>query len=222
MAQTLKRKFPVLILCTALLLSLCGCQKGKTSLTFPFDSNDATYLETLYGKSLGDMAEEWDFSIEDLVEKPEGSGAWSLDRTVTIEGKEFTQTLMMSPDLFCGLEYRYDCDSAEEAAKLAETIYSDILEEYEAPAYEPLSSPNLLANEGVFDEMKTAQRGNWYEAWGRIGEISWLRMDVDIWVKEDKGLFSIRLTYRVVPEEWHRFEPGYQAPFPLFPVEEEQ
>ena len=186
MAQTLKRKFPVLILCTALLLSLCGCQKGKTSLTFPFDSKDVAYLETLYGKSLGDMAEEWDFSIEDLVEKPEGSGAWSLDRTVTIEGKEFTQTLMMSPDLFCGLEYRYDCDSAEEAAKLAETIYSDILEEYEA------------------------------------GEISWLRMDVDIWVKEDKGLFSIRLTYRVVPEEWHRFEPGYQAPFPLFPVEEEQ
>ena len=219
MVQILKRKFPALILCAVFLLTaLCGCQQKKSLSEFPFDDKGVAYLETLYGKSLEDMAKEWDFSIEDLVETP--VGAWSMDKKIPIEGKEFTQTLMMSPDLFCGFEYRYDCGSAEEVAGLAEAIYADIVEEYGAPAYEPLSGPNLLANEGVFDEMKTAQRGSWYEAWGRIGEISWLRMDVDIWAKEDKGLYSIRLTYRVVPEEWHRFEPGYEAPFALFPIEE--
>ena len=44
MAQTLKRKFPALILCAALLLGLCGCQKQKAAPAFPFDSKGVAYL----------------------------------------------------------------------------------------------------------------------------------------------------------------------------------
>ncbi len=222
MVQTLKRKFPVLILCTALLLGLCGCQKQKAAPAFPFDSKGVAYLETLYGKTLEEMAEEWDFSVENLVERPVGSGAWSMDKTVVIEGKEFTQTLMIDTGSgkFCGFEYSYYCDSAEELSELTEAIHTKCLKEYGTPAYDPSSDPSSLSTEGAFEKIKTARRGGGQEVWGRIGEISWFRMNIQLWVGEE--LFCLRLTYRVVPEEWHRFVPGVEAPFALFPVEEEQ
>lgn len=219
MCQFLNKKLPALILCIALLLGLCGCQKQKTALTFPLDSEAVDYLETLYGKTLGEMAKEWDFSVESLVEKPVGSGAWWMDQTTAIEGEEFTQTLMIDLEsgMFCGLEYRCYFDSAEEAGEMAETLYAQALEEYGEPAYEAESGSNLLANKGIFDQIKGG-RSSGHEVWGRLGEISWFEMNVDILA--DSDFFCIRLTYRVVPEEWHRFVPGYQAPFALFPVEE--
>ena len=30
--------------------------------------------------------------------------------------------------------------------------------------------------------------------------------------------FSIELTYRVLPEEWYRFEPGYEPRIPMGPI----
>lgn len=219
MKQIWSKRFPALILCAVLLFTLCGCQKtNPLSENFPLDNKSIGSLEAMYGKTLEEAGKEWDFSLDELTEIPAGSGAWSLDRTITIEGKEFTPTLMMSPDMFCGFAYSYQGESAEETAELAEAIYAKLLEEYGTPAYKASSGPNLLGREGVFDEMRSASAGelhSWYEVWGVIGKISWFRMDVDIW--EAQELFSIRLTYRVLPEEWHRFEPGYTAPYSLSP-----
>lgn len=222
MYQTWKKKLSALLLCGALLFTLCGCQRQKAAPAFPFDSKGIAYLETLYGKTLKEMAEEWDFSLESLVERPVGSGAWSMDKKVAIEGKDFTQTLMIDPDsgMFCGFEYSYYCDSGEELAQLTEAIHTKCLEEYGTPAYDPSSDPSSLSTEGVFEKMKTAKQGGGQEVWGRIGEISWFRMNIELWASE--GIFCLRLAYRVVPEEWHRFVPGFEAPFALFPVEEEE
>ena len=230
MAQILGKKFPALILCAALLLMLCGCGRENSTSPeakenpfpgLPLDSESVASLEAAYGKSIHELEEEWDFLMEDLVEELTGSGIWSLDRKIEAEGKDFWQSLLVNKeDMLTGFWFRLYCDSAEEAAEIAEVLYRAAVEEYGEPHDKNLSG-RLLTRENAFDEMRKYD-GCWGIMWP-VGEISYLDMlvrmnDVDVGTNQDRQFFSIELTYRVLPEEWHRFVPGYEARFPMGPI----
>ena len=230
MAQILGKKFPALILCAALLLMLCGCGRENSTSPeakenpfpgLPLDSESVASLEAAYGKGIHELEEEWDFLMEDLVEELTGSGIWSLDRKIEAGGKDFWQSLLVDKeDMLTGFWFRLYCDSAEEAAEIAEVLYRAAVEEYGEAKPGDLTSSSFLDG-SVFDKIRNAGDSYWSKwcAWNiawPVGEISYLQMQVR--VNEDRQFFSIELTYRVLPEEWHRFEPGYEARFPMGPV----
>lgn len=221
MAQILGKKFLALALCAALLLMLCGCGRKNPFPDLPLDSESVASLEAAYGKSIHELEEEWDFSMEDLVEEKIGLGRWSLDRKIEVEGKDFWQSLLVNKeDMLTGFWFCRYCDSAEETAEIAEALYRAAVEEYGEPNGKNLAG-RLLNRENAFDEMRKRD-GCWGIMWP-VGEISYLEMlvrmnDVDLSVNEDRQFFSIELTYRVLPEEWHRFMPGYEARIPMGPI----
>lgn len=210
------RRSLAFFLCAALLVTICGCRKKNPFSDLPLDNESVISLETMWGKSFSELEEEWDFSLEDLVEEVTGSGRWSLERKMKVGGKDFWQSLLVAKNnMLSGFVFRCYCDSAEEVAEIAEMLYLAAVEEYGKAKHGHLTSPNFLDNEGVFDEIKKSREGGWDIAWA-VGEFSYLSMQVGI--RGDEKSFIIELKYSVLPEEWHRFDPEYKSSVSLGPT----
>lgn len=152
--------------CAALLVTVCGCGKRAASLV-PLDSESVASLEAMYGKSIRELGEEWDFSMEDLLEERIGLGRWSLDRKIEAGGKDFWQSLLVDQfdqkDMLTGFWFGRYCDSAEEAAEVAEVLYRAAVEEYGEPNGKNISGL-LLNRENAFDEIRE-YGGSWNIMW---------------------------------------------------------
>lgn len=191
----MSKKFSFLILCVVLLAALCGCQKKENLFPdFPFDSETLASLESMYGKSLEEVREEWHLSEKDMTERV--AGVWYLKNPAVMKGKEFTQSLLTNipSDTLYGFECMCYCDSAKEAAELAEAFYLDGIKAYGTPSgYFPLS----LSLEGAFDEIRNPKDTKYnfkYERWYDISELS--QFDLDIYVWEAEKYYAVRLTHR--------------------------
>lgn len=215
MKQMWSKRFPALVLCVVILITLCGCQKKAESLdNLPLDSESAAYMESLYGLSKEDAIKEFGLSETDVTEV--WAGLVCINEPITILEKEFTKGLDidLTSELFCGMVYTCNCNSAEEVAELAEALYLAVVEEYGVPKHKYLSGPSFLCNEGIFDEIRTSSSGGWDDSWV-VGEISWLSMSVT--VREENEIFRVGLQYEVLPEEWPRFDPDFKPLYPLGP-----
>lgn len=219
MKQILNRRLLAFLLCAALLVTICGCQKKTKQLDSPpLDKESVAYLESLFGITPQELLEELGLSEKDVTEKLPGL-VW-INQPIVVEGKEFTKVLAFSsgePELakFNSFQYRRDCENAEETAEVAEAVYLAAVEEYGKAKHGHLTGPSFLDNEGVFDEIRKAKGGGWNIAWV-VGEFSYLLMEV--MVDEDEEWFTVELKYSVLPEEWHRFDPEYKSSVSLGPT----
>lgn len=214
MFQIRNRKFPALILCVALLAALCGCQKQEPLDELPLNSESVARMESLYGLGLGSLIEELEIPEQDIVEIPTGGGVWYLNEPIVMAEKNFTKSFYVG-DKFYGIGYRCDCENAEETAEVAEALYLAAVEEYGKAKHGHLTGPGFLDNEGVFDVIRQSWNGGWNIAWV-VGEFSYVQMNVRVW--EDERVFTVELNYRVLPEEWYHFEPGFKASYALGPT----
>ena len=208
MIQTLRKRFPVLILCAVLLAALCGCQEQSEYQDqnlfpdFPLSSESIASMEAMYGKTLEEVGEEWGFSEEELTERLKG--IWYLKKPAVIREKQFTQSLRthLSSDTFYSLEYICHCASAEETADLAEALYADLVEAYGEPIHDEESGVNYLYREGAFDAIRNPEDDKFharYGQWENIGEFSQFTMNINTWQAQE--IYTILLTYRVYRDE---------------------
>jgi len=217
MKQILNRKLLALILCIVILVTLCGCQKKTKQLDNPpLDDESVAYLESVFGMTPDDIIAELGLSEKEYEEKIP-PGLVYINEPITIVGKEFTKALVFTSGnvekaKINGLRYSCDCEDAEETAEVAEALYLAAVEEYGKAKHEHGVSPSYLDNEGVFDEIRKAESGGWYIGW-LVGEFSLSRINVRI----EEGKSFIELEYFVLPEEWHRFEPGHKSTISLGP-----
>lgn len=210
------------LLCIALLLTLCGCQKKPLDHP-PLDEEGAAYLESLYGMAPEEAAVELGLSEEDYDELILGQ-LFRIHKPITIAGKKFTKELAVSYNdselaKLTGIRYRCMCESAEEVGELAEAVYLALVEQYGEIKGHVYVANECLCGEGVFDEIRKGSEGlrkyqsnTWVEAWC-VGEFSYVRMTVGVWDEEEE--FSVALGYYPLPEEIRRIDPdfGNRAPF---------
>ena len=243
MIKTWKRKLSALVLCLALLLTLCGCrtkQSDDVSLfSLPLDEASINYLESaIFGKSPDDIIEELGLS-EDEYEEMIPPGLLIVERPITAAGKEFSEipeiyngrrlvTFIFSSgvreEAMCSsVVYRCRCESAEELAELAEAAYQDAEKRYGmGPNHGHFTSLDYLCGEGVFDAIRESGDdkflqyigGGWGETWV-VGEYSYL--DIAVFSGGERGGFEVEWSYTMLPEEWTRFYPELKPRFYLRP-----
>lgn len=236
MVKTWKRRFSALVLCTTLLLTLCGCQKTAQFETenldhLLLDDETLAYIESLYGLEQEEAMKKLGLSEEDaaVTEYPKQNlvdivwtGPVYINEPTAVPEKEFTKELgshsRTAP--FYSIVYNCDCDNAEETADIAEALYRAAEERYGmGPNHGHFTTMDYLCSEGVFDEIRESGDhetrkdigGGWSEAWV-VGEYSYLTLSV--WVTGKYGNWagrngrcSIELKYAILPEEGTHFDP---------------
>lgn len=209
------------LLCIALLLTLCGCQKKPLDHP-PFDEEGAAYLESLYGMAPEEVLAELGLSEEDHDELTL-SGLVRVHKPITVGGKKFTKEFGFSYNdselaKFTGIRYRCICEGAEEVGEVAEAVYLALVEQYgEIKGH--VFGNECLCGEGVFDEVRKGSEGlrkyqnnTWTEAWC-VGELSYVKMIVSVWNEPER--FVIELEYWPLPEEIHRIDPDFEFRLPF-------
>lgn len=196
MKRIWNRQLPAFLLCAALLATVCGCGKRAASLV-PLDSKPLASLEAMYGKSLGEVREEWGIPERDLTERL--VGLWYLKKPAVIKEKEFTQAFLLKelfPGSFSGIRFVYHCQSAKELGNLAEALYSDFEKAYGPPDNSDFPLALQLSAKGAFDELRKCEDigyGVKYGKWN-VGESTWAYINIVTWGAEE--YFLIQLEYR--------------------------
>lgn len=164
------------VFCVLLLLislSLSGCQKKDEDGKWLYTEKQLSAVEALYGQELPEVLAEFQLKESDVSESAM-PGAWDMPESVSIEGKEFSETLHfdVSNGTFYGVMFTNLFKDMEDLPGYIDGVMKKITEVYGEPTTYP-GIQNRLTSEDfpsdVLDSMKNGDLSHWREDWD-VGE----------------------------------------------------
>ena len=160
------------VFCVLLLLislSLSGCQK-KEDGKWLYTEKQLSAVEALYGQELPEVLAEFQLKESDVSESAAMPGAWDMPESVSIEGKEFSETLHfdVSNGTFYGVMFTNLFKDMEDLPGYIDGIMKKITEVYGEPTTYP-GIENRLTSEDfsskIVDAINKGTSGSWREDW---------------------------------------------------------
>ncbi len=171
-----KKQSIALILCMLLVLIpiiFSACQQKENESKSLLSGEQLTTIESLYDRNQSETLERLQLEESDISQGTH-PGLWNLAESVSIEGKEFSESLLFdaSTETFYGVRFTNRFEDAEEISGYVKDILKKANDVYGEPSTYPELQNRLAAetfSSDLLESMNSGALNDWREEW-TVGE----------------------------------------------------